>query len=146
MSIVNTCIFFFISWYCNDLYFRIVEYCNHIYPGYDDDDILTMVMMIMMMTMVMMTKMTIIVMNTMMMMMMMMMMIFFSVTGYLHHVRAIGRSISYTILFTPLEDIDYSDCKDTEQKLTTMTDANFTWAFENGIRVRRQMLVYVVRC
>ena len=92
--------------------------------------------MIMVMTMVMVTIITIIVMNTM--MMMMMMMIFFSVTGYLHHVRAIGRSISYTILFTPLEDIDYSDCKDTEQKLTTMTDANFTWAFENGIRVRRQ--------
>ncbi|XP_041361071.1 uncharacterized protein LOC121377229 [Gigantopelta aegis] len=56
--------------------------------------------------------------------------------GYLHHVRAIGRSISFTVLFTPLEDIDFSDCKQTEEKEKplTLADANFTWAFKNGVR------------
>lgn len=58
--------------------------------------------------------------------------------GYLHQVRSYGRSISFTILFSPTRDFDSSDCRKLKEKRAkmnetmTLGDVNFVWISKNG--------------
>lgn len=60
-----------------------------------------------------------------------------SVPGYLHYVHAYGRSISYSILFSPTsdtdEDVDEPPCrKGAANTLKPMSEATFTWSYDGG--------------
>ncbi|KAK3087063.1 hypothetical protein FSP39_001162 [Pinctada imbricata] len=56
--------------------------------------------------------------------------------GYLHQVRSYGRGISFTVLFSPSNEFDSSDCsrkdKDVKKADSSLADAEFVWAYRNG--------------
>lgn len=68
-------------------------------------------------------------------------------TGYIHQVRSYGRSLSFSILFSPSLEFDSSDCKKIlspsdevkEEKSvaerTTLADAQYMWIDGDGHRV-----------
>ena len=67
-------------------------------------------------------------------------------TGYIHQVRSYGRSLSYSILFSPSLEFDSSDCKKTlsdknevkeeeDTKRTTLANARYMWIDMDGHRV-----------
>ncbi|XP_067664481.1 uncharacterized protein [Haliotis asinina] len=58
-------------------------------------------------------------------------------SGYLHYVHAYGRSISYSILFSPTsdtdEDVDEPPCKKgAADTLKPMSEGTFTWSYDGG--------------
>lgn len=55
-------------------------------------------------------------------------------SGYLHQVRSYGRSLSLTILFSPVPDFDDEGCALMEEEFRPLTEASFTWAFLEGQR------------
>jgi len=57
------------------------------------------------------------------------------VTGYLHQVRAYGRSISSTNHFAPSPDLNFSDCVTASSSSVshlTLADVQFMWSYVNG--------------
>lgn len=85
--------------------------------------------------------------------------------GYLHQVRAYGRSISFTVQFAPVVDFEPSGCKEesknkrrkkgkkdkeddeqggeeekdvTEEQKLSLSDVEFVWAYSNGERHLKQ--------
>lgn len=73
-------------------------------------------------------------------------------TGYIHQVRSYGRSLSFSILFSPSMEFDSSDCKKIlssnnevkeEEGLTertTLADAQYMWIDGDGHRVKPNSL------
>ncbi|XP_061197924.1 uncharacterized protein LOC133206000 [Saccostrea echinata] len=67
--------------------------------------------------------------------------------GYLHQVRSYGRSLSFSILFSPSMEYDSSDCKkvlsandevkdeNDSTKRVSLADASYMWIDKNGSRV-----------
>ncbi|KAL8607664.1 hypothetical protein ACOMHN_039338 [Nucella lapillus] len=54
--------------------------------------------------------------------------------GYLHQVRSYGRSLSLTVLFSPIPEFSDDGCKLMEEEFLPLSDAIFTWTFVDGQR------------
>lgn len=75
------------------------------------------------------------------------------VTGYIHQVRSYGRSLSFSILFSPSLEFDSSDCKKIlspnnevkeeeglTERTTLLADAQYMWIDGDGHRVKAKSL------